>query len=385
MRVLFTVVPGWGHIHPIVPLARSFVDQGDEVLWATGPDVAGRLVGEGFVVAAAGLTFADSFSELARRFPELQSIPAGERPDFMFAKLFGAVRAGRMLDDLLPLADDWEPELVVNDQAELAGPIVAASRGIAHATHSFGPLLPAVRVARGGEAVAGLWEAQGLEPRPYAGCYDHLYVDIYPASLQPQDRSHLRATQLVRPGAFALPGDEDLPALVRELSDTPLVYVTFGTVFADLPALATVVAAVRDLDVRVIVTIGPSGDPTVLGPQPANVHVARYIPQARLLPHCAAVVSHAGSGTFLAALAAGLPQLCLPMAADQFLNGIACERSGVGLTLSPGEVSVRAVGDAVERLLSDRSFRAAARRGSDEIAAMPPPAEAADRLRQLAS
>jgi UDP:flavonoid glycosyltransferase YjiC (YdhE family) len=303
----------------------------------------------------------------------------------MFAKLFGSVRAGPMLADLLPIADEWAPDLVVNDQAELAGPILAARRGIANATHSFGALLPAVRVARGGEAVAELWEAQGLEPRPYGGCYDHLYLDIYPASLQPQERPHVRATQLVRPGAFALPGEEDLPALVREPCDAPLVYVTFGTVFADVSALATVVEAVRDLAVRVIVTVGPSGEPSSLGPQPANVHVARYVPQASLLPHCAAVVSHAGSGTFLAALAAGLPQLCLPMAADQFLNGAACARSGVGLTLGPADVSTGSVRDAVDRLLSDRSFTEAARRGADEIAAMPAPAEVADRLRRLAT
>ena len=115
---------------------------------------------------------------------------------------------------------------------------------------------------------------------------------------------------------------------------TPLVYVTFGTLLSNDEALSTVVQALRDLPVRVIVTVGPAGDPASLGPQPSNVHLARYIPQEQLLPHCGAVVSHAGSGTFLATIAAGLPQLCLPQAADQFLNAAACERAAVGLMLS---------------------------------------------------
>ena len=126
--------------------------------------------------------------------------------------------------------------------------------------------------------------------------------------------------------------------------------------------------------------LGPAGDSAALGDQPASVRVTRYVAQQRLLPHCAAVVSHAGSGTFLAALSAGLPQLCLPQAADQFLNAAACARSATGLVVDPGQVRVDLVRGSVRRLLEDGSFREAAGRLGDEIAAMPSPAEVADHL-----
>jgi UDP:flavonoid glycosyltransferase YjiC (YdhE family) len=364
----------------MVPLARAFLDAGDDVLWATAADVTARLEREGFRAVPAGLTQADGMAELARRFPELESLPPPERPDSMFPRLFGSVRAAPMLDDLAPVARAWSPGLVVNDAAELAGPVVAGAQGVANATHAFGALLPEPRVAAAGREVAPLWTANGLEPRPYGGSYDHLYLDIYPPSLQPAERPHVPATQALRPGAFATAGDEALPDWASERSGSPLVYVTFGTVFSNHEALSTVVEAVGRLPVRVVVTVGPHGDPASLGRQPANVHVARYIPQEQLLAHCAAVVSHGGSGTFLAALAAGLPQLCLPQAADQFLNAAACARAQVGLTIEPGRVSVDRVADAVERLLSDAAFPAAAQRGGDEIAAMPPAAEVAARL-----
>jgi UDP:flavonoid glycosyltransferase YjiC (YdhE family) len=132
--------------------------------------------------------------------------------------------------------------------------------------------------------------------------------------------------------------------------------------------------------VRAVVTVGPDGNPAPLGPQPPNVHVARYIPQDQLLPHCAAVVSHAGSGTFLAALAAGLPQVCLPQAADQFLNAAACDRSGTCITVAPGDPTAEQVTAALGRVLSDASFRTAAERVSGEIAAMPSPHEVAELL-----
>jgi UDP:flavonoid glycosyltransferase YjiC (YdhE family) len=110
------------------------------------------------------------------------------------------------------------------------------------------------------------------------------------------------------------------------------------------------------------------------------VEVAEFIPQEDLLPRCAAVVSHAGSGTFLAGLAAGLPQVLLPQAADQWLNAEAGARGGVGLRLMPDEFSVSTVRDALARVLADLEMRAAAQRVSDEIAAMPPAAAVAAEL-----
>ncbi|MGH9009349.1 MAG: glycosyltransferase [Acidimicrobiia bacterium] len=380
MRVLVTSVPGWGHVHPIVPLARALLEQGDEVLVATGPDVCGRIEAEGLRVTPCGLSQKEGMSEFLRRFPEVAGLAPSERSEFMFPRFFGVVFAPPMLADLVSIARAWEPTMVVCDAAEFAGPVVAASLGVPNVTKSFGALLPPERVAAAGTAVAPLWTAHGQEPRPYGGSYEHLYLDIYPASLQPPERPHIRATQPLRPAGLITNGDDHLPALVTQSRSTPLVYVTFGTVFSNDAALSAVVEAARSLSVRAVVTVGPDGDPASLGAQPPNVHVVRYIPQDQLLPHCAAVVSHAGSGTFLAALAAGLPQVCLPQAADQFLNAAACDRSGTGLTLEPGTTTPEQVAAALSRVLSDAAFRTAAERVSREIAAMPSPHDVAELL-----
>ena len=379
VRVLFTTTPGWGHIHPMVPLARAFVDRGDTVAWAATASVAPRLEQEGFTVLAAGQSLEVSFAEAMRRFPEIQDLPPTERPNAFFPHFFGAVQAPAMLTDLLPVARTFEPDGLVCDQAELAGPIVAALLGVPNVTHSFGGLIPAVRLEGAARAVAPVWEAHGLDPRPYAGTYDHLYLDIYPPSMKSADDSHVPFSQLLRPETFVTGEEVPLPPLITAHSATPLVYVTFGTVFNSNPELvSTVLAGVRDLPVRVVLTLGPSADPDAVGPQPAHVHVARYIPQTQLLPHSAAVVSHAGSGTLLAALARGLPQLCLPQAADQFGNAAACVAAGAGRALLPGTVTVDSVRAEMEHVLTDGAYRAAAERVAAEIRAMPSPAEVAD-------
>ena len=380
MRVLVTSVPGWGHVNPMVPLVQAFLDCGDEVLVASGSDACGSLEAQGFRVAPCGLTQKEGMAEFHRRFPEFAGLAPTERSEFMFPRLFGLAFAPPMLADLVSIARDWAPTMVVCDAAEFAGPVVAASLGVPNVTKSFGALLPPERVAAASALAAPLWSAHGQEPRPYGGMYEHLYLDVYPASLQPSEWPHIRVRQPLRPSGLTSKGEHELPALVTETGSTPLVYVTFGTVFSNNAALSAVIAAACKLDVRAVVTVGPDGDPASLGPQPPNVHVARYIPQDQLLPHCSAVVSHAGSGTFLAALAAGLPQVCLPQAADQFLNAAACDHSGVGITVAPGTETAEQVTAALGRVLSDASFGDAAERVRGEIAAMPSPHDVVELL-----
>ena len=156
-----------------------------------------------------------------------------------------------------------------------------------------------------------------------------------------------------------------------------------GTVFNDPGPLRVVVTALAGLDVRVLVTVGPQGDPAALGDQPDHVRVERYVPHGAVLPQCAAVVSHGGSGTALAALSLGLPQPCLPQGADQFLNARAVVSAGAGLSLHPGEATVEAVRDAVARLLEEPSLTAAAGRVAASIESMPSPDEVAGVLESL--
>ena len=94
-------------------------------------------------------------------------------------------------------------------------------------------------------------------------------------------------------------------------------------------------------------------------------------------------VSHAGLGTLLAALGLGLPQLCLPQGADQFRNGAACVAAGAGLSLGPDDATADAIERRVDRLLTDETFRTAARQIRDEIEVMPTVEDVAATLEKI--
>lgn len=121
-------------------------------------------------------------------------------------------------------------------------------------------------------------------------------------------------------------------------------------------------------------------DPADLGRLPDDVLVRRYIPQADVLPHCQAVVSHGGAGTTLGALAHGLPLLVIPQGADQYANADAVVAAGAGRRLSRDEATAPAICDAVRALLDDPDLRRAAENVQTEIRAMPPAEHAIARI-----
>lgn len=373
MRVLVTSTPGLGHVLPLLPLALELRDRGHEILWATGADNADIVASQGVEVALAGMPVAERMAELQRRHPDVWSLPESDRRLLAFSTLFGELAAPPMLEALAPVTDRWRPDVVLHDAAELAGPIVAAAAGIPSVCHGFGEVVPAESVALAGERTAPLWERTGIEPDPYGGSYRGMYVDIYPPSLGTLDMSHVPVVQRRRP-ADGVPAEGDV------------VYVTFGTAFNAVDdQFRAAVEAAAHVAAEVVVTVGPTGDPGAVGAVPDNVTVARFVPQAELLPRCTAVVSHGGSGTVLASLAHGIPLLCLPRAADQFRNAGNVARVGAGVSILPAETTDAALRGALDTLLGTDGPRAAARALAEEIGAMPTDTDVAEAIEAYAS
>jgi MGT family glycosyltransferase len=190
----------------------------------------------------------------------------------------------------------------------------------------------------------------------------------------------------IRPLTLDAAPNGSIPPWTVHLNNAPTVYFTLGTVFnlesGDL--FERVLAGLHDLPINVISTVGREIDPAEFGPQPAHIQIARYIPQSVILPHCAVVVSHGGSGSVIGALAHGLPMVLIPMGADQPRNAARCAELGVARVLDAVEATPESVHAAVATVLADPSYRQAAERIRDEIAALPEPAHAVRLLERLA-
>lgn len=123
MRILMTAFPGHGHLQPMLPLARAARAAraaGQDVVIATGPDLAPDVERRGFTALAVGSTMAEAFASGAGR----QAPDSDDR--FVIAGTVVFVPAAeRLATDLLPWAERWAPDVVVSETLELGGLIVA--------------------------------------------------------------------------------------------------------------------------------------------------------------------------------------------------------------------------------------------------------------------
>ncbi|MBW3548252.1 MAG: glycosyltransferase, partial [Actinobacteria bacterium] len=345
---------------------------GHEVAFATAGEFCPRVEAAGFAAFPAGLGHFEQVEEARRRFPAAALPPGKERFETFVPLMLAGVAAPARAADLVPIVADWRPDVVVHDETELAGPVAAAVAGIPWADHSVGILRPLQMLRLAGNTLAPLAREWGVDVGPCAGLFRYLYLDVCPPRLQSPEISDVTVAHPMRNLGGAGTGGE-LPPWVASLPAQPTVYVSLGTLFnRDATVFAAVLEGLRDEPLNLILTVGHDNDPEAFGPQPANVHVERFIPQALLLPHCDAVLNQGGTA-ILDILGHGLPILVLPRGANQFHNAEACVHAGVGRRLLPDEVSAEAVRAEVRLLLEDASYRRAAEAVAAELAAMPGP------------
>ena len=365
MRVLLTSTPGSGHLGPLFPFAHAIRRAGHEVLVAAPVSAQARVERAGL----AYLSYADPLErDLAPVWANARAAAPDDANEIVIRDLFGGVRARSALPGVELAMDAWRPHVVLRESAEFAAAVAAEAREIPHARVGTGLAMVedyAVRTAA--PAVDELRDWTGLEPDP-AG--ERLaaapYLTLTPPSFEAPGES---APERILRFHDAAPR----PRAVPRAGATPLVYVTFGSVAPTVgyfPELyRAVVAALADLPVRIVMTVGDAADPAELGPLPANVRAERWLPQAEILGEAAAMVGHGGFGTTLGALLGGVPQVVVPLFADQPYNARRIAELGAGLAADAEHPeTIRA---AVERLLDESSFRAAAARVAREAFTLP--------------
>ncbi len=375
MRVLCTCVPGDGHFNPMLPLARAMADAGHEVAFATAEAIAGRVVKAGFEFLPAGISLPEQLEESVRRFPAEAALVGAERFENFVPRMLAEVAAPPRIDDLMPIVEEWRPDVVVHDETELGGPVAAARFGLPHADQSVGILRPLSMFRLARQRLEPVYERWGVELGPHAGQFDYLYLDVCPPSLQSPWIDQVAVAHPMTNAAIPPDSGEQPPAWLADLPDRPTLYVSLGTIFnADPTLFRTILEGAREEEVNVIATVGRDNDPADLGPQPDNVHVERYVSQALLLPHCDLVVNQGGTA-ILSILAEALPMIVVPQGANQFHNAAALSAAGVGRSLLPGQVTAAAVRQELRALLDDPGYGERAKAIAAEIAAMPGPAD----------
>lgn len=366
MKILFSAWPGYGHLLPMVPLVRAAQRAGHEAVITTGPDLEPFASSLGVRAVAAGPSAAESYSHLPGDVM-ISRLPAAEQNAFAAKHLFGAAAAARARD-LALFSSQWKPDLVVHDPLEIGAAAVAVTARTSHVTHGYGPMH-----AENDEMItaigSALANAVGVDPTE--AVFAAPYLDICPPAMRTQNPMPWHDVRPLRPSAGE-PGDGSIANSIAALPYPETIYFTLGTVMNQAHGVfRAVLDAADELDINIVITTGTDLDPATIGPLPASAIAYPFLQQADVLPHCSAVVSHAGAGTMLGALCLGLPQLCLPQSTDQPLNAASLVTTGAALCLQPHETTTETVAAALDKVLHEPRYREAVTRLRSAIEAMP--------------
>jgi UDP:flavonoid glycosyltransferase YjiC (YdhE family) len=363
MRIMFCTRAGAGHFGPLVPFAKAFLRNNDDVVFVAPAESSAMVAGAGFDHHLIPDPPQHGRAEL---FAKARRMDWDDANELVVRDLFVRTDTPANLPHVQRAIESWRPDVVLWEESDFAAAIAVELAGV-----------PSVRVAitqaQHREVLADVVDDALAEIRSGLGLAPVADVDALPYfTLMPREFEDPAA-----PGPAHTLRFRERTAAARPLPDWwtntawPLVYVTLGSVAPTMDFFPGVyqeaLASLSHLPVRVLVTVGRDRDPADLGPLPPHVHVARWVPQVDVMPHAAAMICHGGSGTVRAGLAAGIPMAVLPLFADQPHNARRVTELGAGLTLDKASRA----GDAVRWLLGDPGYREAAQRVAAAIRQLP--------------
>src|SRR5215213_4256730 len=314
MKIMFASLGAYGHLYPMMPLALALADAGHEAVIASGSPFLGRLPLPTVPGYPADVELDWAIQEARRRHPELHD------QDFSMA-MFADVTAETVAPTMIEQGERLRPDLVIYEAMNTGAGVAANVLGIPAAAYSIALvsfIYPALHTATVGYQ-RDTWLQRDRTPPEGNGLLAAALINPAPPTLAREVGDEI-LTIPIRSVAYN-ESNAEVPAWLTARRARPQVYLTLGTVaFGAVEVLSRAVAEIAALDVDVLVTVGPEGEPAALGELPDHVHVERFVAQSAVLPLVDLIVHHGGTGTVLSALEVGLPQLLLPQGADQFVN-----------------------------------------------------------------
>lgn len=398
-RFLICTIPIAGHVSPGKAIAHQLVAQGHEVWWHTG-ELFRELVqstGAKFIPIRSWMDYSlpDQVPpELSKQREQLQPGPAQLK--FDLKNFFIDVGVGQV-EDILHILKSFEADVILTDSFFVGGGWVSEKTSIPWAEFGISTLGFSSRDT----APFGLgwqpdrsplgWLRNGMvnwifEQFVFRDITNHTNKTRATLGLPPSTKSFFNAISPYLYLTGTVPSFEyprcDLPAQVHFVGPLlaslyvefvppawwadletarRVVLVTQGTIATDINDLVLpTLKALADADLLVVATTGGVEPQDLNVPIPANARVEKHIPFADLLPQVDLMISNGGFNGVQMALAQGIPLVVAGTSEDKPEICARVEWSGVGINLKTKSPDVEQIKAAVNRVLTDTSYRAKA-------------------------
>jgi UDP:flavonoid glycosyltransferase YjiC (YdhE family) len=400
MRVLCTTAGSPSHGRAQLPLLRALLAAGHEVLVVTNP-VLSAVFQENGIPVLSGMPGFDPQGWVGRYCGEPPRLPCQEAHDphggWLSALFQGMAREGaeEVFTCLLPLAQDFRPDLILRDGTHLGACLVAELLGVPHLPTPSG----ASNVIDPAEVFGALNASRARLGLPVSddplSVVPYGRIDCVPPAFS--FARHLGAAWSYRQ-TVEVERDTVLPRWGVELPvDRPLVLAAVGTALPMVSqraavlgkprlipdareTLATIAEAAARLE-ECTVVLATAGIALDVDRLPPHVRAVEYVPQPLLLETADLFLTHGGFNSVRESLRTATPMAVLPLFLDQYSNARRVQELGVGRRISTPTPD--GIATVCREVLADSGIRAAARRSRLAMLNLPPIAFAVDDLVKL--
>ena len=377
MHIAFVSLGAFGHINPTLALVTELVKQGVRVTYFTTEAFRNIIepTGAKFVAVPSWMAENDKHNDGEKK--EDDGGVAAAVP-FLFLN-----EAGAYIDTILDTLHDDKPDAIVHDFAGIAGTIAADNLNVPNVMlYTSYPSNDSYSVAAGFEscpadhplrkAAAGIaagyaekYGCRGMTVKEIFDGHGDFNLVMMQKKLVPNYESFddsfvFTGVQIGKRTAF---GSWKAPD-----NGKPLLYSSLGTAFNNWPEYYPILFdAVRDLDINVFAALG-SIDPASLKDIPANVEVGQMVPQLDILSQASVFITHAGMGGTGEAIYYGVPMIAIPQMEEQAITARQIEKLGLGVAfLDKSAITSEALKTAIQKLLTEPSYKAAAEQFSADM------------------
>jgi MGT family glycosyltransferase len=370
MKIIWMNVPAHGHVNPTLPVVEGLVGRGFELSYYNREEFRAK-------ISATGADF--------RAYP-----PNGMTPDAITQALnVHLVNMTRLLfETSLTLTEFMldeiareEPDSLIFDSVCLWGMQAARLSGLPSVAsittfvlegaklglswrdylHMIGGALPRVpRLLAARQALVKRYGRASLPPKHIFPCTGDLNILYTIPELQPSTAVINDTFRFVGPSLPATPQD-----LTFHLPEGRVIYISLGTIHTNNARFyTTCFEAFAGAPGTFVLVAGALADQ--LSP-PANFIVRSRVPQVALLPRVDLFITHTGINSLHESLYFGVPMVMIPQQMEQAMNARIAEMHHLGVILGKNppygqQVSATELDAAVERVLGDPSYGAAAER-----------------------
>jgi MGT family glycosyltransferase len=370
MKLIFFNIPTSGHVDPSLPLTAELVSRGHEVIYYLTEPYRER-------VEATGATYR-----------ETPGMPVGffDGPSRKFNPIHLTTilleKAYKLVGPLAEMVREERPDIVIYDAMCIWGRLAADLAGVTAVSSMTLIQLPPVYLVKGRQ----LGVLIKLLPRllEWSGRYRtavRRLEEDYDVELPGLDRTinwpGALTISYTTPEIFA--GSEKLgdsylligPSIgygmsqvdfdFGALDERPLIYASLGTVFNhNIDFFKTCIAAFRDTDYQVVMSLGKGPSSSALGEIPANFIVRDYVPQLEILERASLYITHGGVGSVHQSLYCGVPLLLVPQQVEHGMVSARLVELGVGEMLP--KMTAAKMRQTAEQVLANGTYKKQAAR-----------------------